>query len=206
MSSISLYTYSCPPDPVKNGTSYHCSIVPKAVRFMSNSLLEFFKIACRCFKNLALKVTPQKKSRGVGSGDLGGHSTARFNAITRFPNSSVKRWVTALLLWQGAPSCNHQRRWNLSFRFAVKPELYFFIDLSQVITAVNVLSKKNGSITVPFPIKRTHTVNLCRSSLRRYWKFKGCSPLGWYSRMFGVFTEAFNENPASSPMTTSSRN
>ena len=40
-------------------------------------------------KILDFRCPHRKKSSGVKSGDLGDHSTGRFNAITRFPNSAL---------------------------------------------------------------------------------------------------------------------
>ena len=57
----------------------------------------------------------RKKSKGVRSGDLGGHSITWFRAITRFPNKSLRRFLTIILLRAGAPSCAHQRCLNCPF-------------------------------------------------------------------------------------------
>ena len=83
---------------------------------------------------------------------------------------------------------------------------YLFVYHIQIIPPSILCLKKNGPIMVPFPIKPTHTVmSLCRSSFRTYSKSKGCSPLGQYSRILCVFTDALSEKPDSSPMIKSSR-
>ena len=67
-------------------------------------------------KILDFKCPHKKKSRGVRSGDLGGHSTSSFSEITLLPKSWCRRSVTILRLCAGAPSCAHHRRLNWPFR------------------------------------------------------------------------------------------
>ena len=57
---------------------------------------------------LSFRYPQRKKSHGVRSGDLGGHSTGWLIAITRSLKSSLRRSRTAMRQWAGAPSWAHQ--------------------------------------------------------------------------------------------------
>ena len=50
----------------------------------------------------------KKKSHGVKSGDLGGHSVSWPRETTCLPKSCLNLYVTTFCRWQGAPSWNHQ--------------------------------------------------------------------------------------------------
>ena len=57
---------------------------------------------------LVFDATPQKKSHGVRSGLLGGHSWRNTRPKTLFPNTSWSLCLTLRRLWAGAPSCMNQ--------------------------------------------------------------------------------------------------
>ena len=111
MSTLSIYAFLSFFLHCSDYPEDHLWIIFQYLEFIDYSLSQRHYIWRRGGINPLFEIPHKKKSQGVKSGDLGGHSISRCKATTWLPKSSFRRSETLRALWQGAPSWNHQISW-----------------------------------------------------------------------------------------------
>ena len=128
------------------------------------------RLAGGLWNTFAFRYPHMKKSKGIRSGDLGGHSTGWLSATILSPNNSCSRAITSLPLCGGVPSWAHHRClncpfcWRQNLSLSSRTGTTWSLIICRYLSPLIFCWKKKGPNSVPSPIMPIHTVSFCRQS------------------------------------------